>query len=163
MTKYHHHSQEEKQKAIDLYISNGFSPSKVERELGYPCKSTLLRWYNDYRRRGYVRGPKKWEGKYSEAEKRRAVEHYLATGKNVSKTIREIGYSGHSLLCKWIDEFAPGKRKTTKSHGKFTEKERLAILEEANSCKPKELYEKYNISPSTFYNWRRTHAGKSKN
>lgn len=83
----YHHTQAEKQAAIDLCISSGRSPSAVERTLGYLGESTLSRWYRDYPRRDYVRGPKKWPGKFTEEQKRAAVGPYLATGKNASKTV----------------------------------------------------------------------------
>ncbi|WP_165053127.1 MULTISPECIES: transposase, partial [unclassified Adlercreutzia] len=87
---YHHHTQEEKQAAIDLYVTGGHSPITVKRTLGYPDASTLSRWYRDYLQRGYVRGPEKWSGKFTEEQERIAVEHYLSTGKNGSKAAREL-------------------------------------------------------------------------
>lgn len=83
----YHHTQAEKQAAIDLCISSGRSPSAVERTLGYPDASTPSRWYRDYLRRGYAREPEKWPGKFAEEQKRAAVGRYLATGKNASKTV----------------------------------------------------------------------------
>lgn len=38
---HHHHTQEKKRAAIDLYISSGFSPTTVKRTLGHPSRSTL--------------------------------------------------------------------------------------------------------------------------
>ena len=54
---YHHHTQEEKRAAIELYISGGFSPAAVKRKPGYPDRSTLSRWYRDYLEGGYGRAP----------------------------------------------------------------------------------------------------------
>lgn len=158
---YHHHTQEEKQAAIELYISSGYSPSAVKSALGYPDKSTLSRWYRDYLKRGYVRGPRKWGGKFSEEQKKIAVEHYLSNGKNGLRTVRELGYPSRSLLSQWVDELAPGMRKTTKPHRKFTDDERIeTLLESATAPTIKEVVEKHDIDKVTFYNWRKKFLGK---
>ncbi len=158
---YHHHTQEEKQAAIDLYIASGHSPSAVKNALGYPDASTLSRWYNDHLRRGYVRGPEKWPGKFTEEQKRAAVEHYFSTGKNGSKTVRELGYPSRALLSRWIDELAPGMRKTTKPHKRFSDEERMAtLLESATAPTVKQVIEAHDIDKVTFYNWRRKFLGQ---
>ena len=158
---YHHHTQEEKQAAVELYISSGFSPTTVKRTLGYPSRSTLSHWYHDYLRRGYVRGPDKWPGKFTEEQKRIAVEHYLSTGKNGSQAVRDLGYPSRTLLSQWIDEFAPGRRKTTKPHKRFTDEERIAVLlESAITPTVKQVIEAHDIDKVTFYNWRKRFLGE---
>lgn len=104
------YTQEERQKAVDLYISSGFSPTTVKRKLGYPCKATLLSWYHDYLRRGYVRGPGIWPPRFSEGQKKTAVEYYLSAGKSLSQTVRDLGYPSRTLLSRWVDELAPSAR-----------------------------------------------------
>lgn len=158
---YHHHTQEEKQAAIDLYISSGFSPTTVKRTLGYPSRSTLSHWYHDYLERGYVRGPDKWPGKFTEEQKQTAVERYLATGRNGSRTVRELGYPSRTLLSQWIDELAPDMRKTDRPHGKFTDEERIAILLESTIAPAvKQVIEHHDIDKVTFYNWRKKFLGE---
>lgn len=158
---YHHHTQEEKQAAIELYISSGFSPTTVKRTLGFPSRSTLSHWYRDYLRRGYVRGPEKWPGKFTEEQKRTAVEHYLSTGKNGSKTVRELGYPSRTLLSQWVDELAPGERKTDKPHRRFTDEERIdVLLGSAAAPTVKQVVEAHDIDKVTFYNWRRRFLGQ---
>ena len=158
---YHHHTQEEKQKAIELYISSGYSSMTVKRILGYPDSSTLSRWYRDYLSKGYVRGPSKWSGKFTEEQKRVAVEHYLSTGKNGLKTVRDLGYPSRTLLSQWIDELAPGMRKVTKSHKRFSDEERIeTLLESATAPAIKQVVESSDIDKVTFYNWRKKLLGK---
>lgn len=125
------HPKKEKQGAIDLYISSGFSPTTVQRTLGYPSRSTLSHWYHDYLEMGYVRAPERWKGKFTEEQKRVAVKHYLSTGRNGSKTVRDLGYPSRSLLTQWVDELAPGMRKTIKPHKRFTDEERTEVLLES--------------------------------
>ena len=157
----YHHTQEEKQKAIELYIRSGFSPTTVQRTLGYPSRSTLSHWYHDYLKRGYVRAPKHWTGKFTEEQKRIAIDHYLATGRNASKTVRDLGYPSRTLLSQWIDELAPGMRKTTKPHKKFTDEERIEVLlKSAKTPTVKQVIKDFNIDKVTFYNWRKKFLGK---
>lgn len=158
---YHHHAQEEKQAAIDLYISNGFSPTTVKRTLGYPSRSTLSHWYHDYLQRGYVRGLEHWTGKLTEDQKKAADEDYLANGRNILRTVNELGYPSRTLLSQWIDELAPGMRKTTKPHRRFTDDERMSILiESATAPTVKQVIEDHDIDEITFYNWRKSFLGE---
>ena len=157
----HHHTQEEKQAAIQLYIDSRHSASTVKRILGYPDVSTLSRWYRDYLSKGYIRAPIKRLGKFTEEQKRIAVRHYFSTGKNMSKTVRDLGYPGRTLLSQWIDELAPGMRKTNKPHRNFTDEERIEILLEAAAAPTiKEVIKKHNIDKVTFYNWKKKFLGK---
>lgn len=43
-------------------------------------------------------------------------------------TVKELGYPCRTLLSQWIDELAPGMRKITKPHKRFSNDERRAIL-----------------------------------
>lgn len=158
---YHHHTQKEKQAAVELYISSGFSPTAVKRKLGYPSRSTLSHWYHDYLQKGYVRGPEKWLGKFSDEQKRIAVEHYLSIGRNGLQTVRDLGYPSRTLLSQWVDELAPDMRKTTKPHKKFTDEERIdVLLESAATSTVKQVIEAHDIDKVTFYNWRKRFLGK---
>ncbi len=94
---HHHHTQEEKQAAVGLYISSGFSPAAVKRALGYPSRSTLPHWHHDYLRRGYARKPEKRPGKFTEEQKRIAVERRFSTRRNGLQTVRGLGYPSRTL------------------------------------------------------------------
>lgn len=159
---YHHRTQAEKQAAIDLYISSGFSPTAVKRKLGYPSRSQISRWYHDYLKDGYVRGPDKWSGKFTDEQKQVAVDHYLANGRNGSKTVRDPGYPSRTLLTQWIDELAPGERKCDKPHKRLTEADKASVLARAYSgaTPVKETVDTAGINKVTFYNWRKEFLGK---
>ena len=43
------HSYEERMKAVQLFIKYDLSVADTIRELGYPTRNTLIRWYNEER------------------------------------------------------------------------------------------------------------------
>lgn len=128
----HHHTQAEKQAAIDPYISSGFSPTAAKRKLGYPSRSQISRWYHDYLKDGYARGSDKRPGKFTDEQKRVAVDHYLANGRNGSKTVRDLGYPSRTLLTQRIDGLAPGERKCDKPRKRLTEADKASVLARAH-------------------------------
>ena len=108
------YSREERIKAVGLYIKYGRRPKAVMRELGYPKgKASLKSWHRDYleeQRTGIVKVRKQRESKYSDEQKRRAVDHYFEYGCCRAYTIRELGYPSSATLVEWIDELEPGRR-----------------------------------------------------
>lgn len=156
MATHHHRIQEEKQAAIDLCESSSHSPSTVRRTLGCPDASTLSRWYRDYLRRGYARGPDKRSGKFTDEQKRAAVEHHLSVGRNGSRTVRDLGYPGRTSLGQRVDEFAPGARKTAKPHREFTDEGRTdALIGSATAPAAKQAIADRGIDRVAFCNRRK--------
>ena len=49
--------------------------------------------------------------RYTEEQKRAAVDHYLTHGRRASRTMRQMGYPSKEVLASWIDELAPGERR----------------------------------------------------
>lgn len=50
--------------------------------------------------------------RYTDEQKRAAVDHYLGHGRRLKRTMRRLGYpKSKTLLMAWIDELAPGQRK----------------------------------------------------
>lgn len=45
--------------------------------------------------------------RYTEEQKRAAVDHYLTHGRRASRTMRQMGYPSKEVLASWIDELAP--------------------------------------------------------
>ena len=160
MAKFRHHTQEEKQRAIELYISSGFSPTFVRRTLGYPSRSMLSRWYNDYLRDGFVRKPEKWAGKYTAEQKKKAIEYYLNHGKNRAKTVRDLGYPSQTLLYEWTKEFTPKKHRTYKPPKKFSAEDCIEILVELAASRVTQVAERHDISEATLYNWQKKFLGE---
>lgn len=96
------YSREERLKAIKLYIKYGCSATAAINELGYPCWDTLNTWYKEYleeEKTGIIRIAK--YKKYTIEQKIIAVDYYLEHGRNLCRTIKNIGYPSRDLLKKW--------------------------------------------------------------
>ncbi|WP_290867364.1 IS3 family transposase [Aquabacterium sp.] len=101
------YSYEDRLRAVQLYIKLGKRIGLTIRQLGYPTKNALRNWYREFEtsqdlRAGYARRPR-----YSEADKRRAVEHYLEHGRCIALTIKALGYSSRAMLSAWLQELHP--------------------------------------------------------
>ena len=87
------YSYEDRVRAVQLYIKLGKRSGATIRQLGYPTKNSLKNWHEEYERshdlsRGYVRS----KPKYSQAQKERAIEHYLEHGRRIAFTVKALGY-----------------------------------------------------------------------
>jgi len=103
-------SYEDRLRAVQLYIKLGKRIGLTIRQLGYPTKNALRNWYREFEssqdlRAGYARRPR-----YSEADKRRAVDHYLEHGRCIALTIKALGYPSRALFSAWLQEFHPQDR-----------------------------------------------------
>lgn len=101
------YSYEDRLRAVRLYIKLGKRISLAIRQLGYPTKNALKTWYLEYEQRadlpaGYVRRPR-----FTQTQKERAVEHYLAHGQCIAATTKSLGYPSRSLLSAWLRELHP--------------------------------------------------------
>ncbi|MGV2481075.1 UNVERIFIED_CONTAM: transposase, partial [Salmonella enterica subsp. enterica serovar Weltevreden] len=73
---------------------------------------------------GYVRPPK-----FTQEQKVRAVEHYLAHGRNVAFTMRALGYPGRASLHAWVQEVNPNARPRVLGALSSMADKRAAVLE----------------------------------
>lgn len=107
------YSTEQRRLAIETFIRFDHSYADTIAELGYPDRHTLNNWWREYGETGEVPvGKMIREPRFSDDQKREAVEHYLGHGKSLSRTMRALGYpKGSDTLRGWIDELAPGQRK----------------------------------------------------
>ena len=101
------YSYEDRLRAVRLYIKLGMRIGLTIRQLGYPTKNALKTWCREYEQQpdlpaGYAR-----RSRFSQAQKERAVEHYLAHGRCIAATIRSLGYPSRSLLSAWLQELHP--------------------------------------------------------
>lgn len=104
------YSYEDRVRAVRLYIKLGKRVGLTIRQLGYPTENALKGWYREYEERGdlptgYARQPM-----YSQAQKDRAVEHYLEHGRCIVATIKALGYPSRDLLSAWIEQVYPQGR-----------------------------------------------------
>ena len=112
MAKY---SREQRDRAVDLYVRYERCAADVIRELGYPSRGMLPVWYRERleeERTGVPSRRGERYRRYTDEQKRAAVDHYLGHGRRLKRTMRALGYpKSHELLTAWIDELAPGRRK----------------------------------------------------
>lgn len=105
------------------------------------------------------------ELRFSDDQKREAVEHYLSHGKSLSRTMRALGYpKSRMTLCGWIDELAPGQRKyrgpNPRREPVSVEKKVQVIAElEARAGPAAQIAEKHGVSRTAPYAWRREIMG----
>lgn len=105
------YSREDKQNAVDLLIKYNFAYSTVIREIGYPkSRTTLRKWYYEFRAKGCLTESNNRKPKYSIDDKNKAINHYLEYGKNISNTVRVLGYPSRVILSNWIQEAGVEKK-----------------------------------------------------
>ncbi|MDY5275031.1 MAG: IS3 family transposase [Atopobiaceae bacterium] len=160
------YSTEQRKLAIETFIRFGHSYADTIAELGYPDRHTLNSWWREYRETGEVPvGKMIREPRFSDGQKREAVEHYLGHGKSLSRTMRALGYpKGSDTLRGWIDELAPGQRKHRGPNPKRDpvpiEKKVQVVAElEARTGPAAEIAEKHGVSRTAPYIWRREIMG----
>ena len=113
-------SHEERMKAIQLFLKYDCSYTATIRELGYPSISALRKWYKEYLESGELHHEYRKKSKYSEEQKRIAVNHYFEYGQCYARTIRMLGYPNRESLRQWCEELVLGARKPRKSAVKLT-------------------------------------------
>ena len=154
------YSREKRMKAIELYIKYDKCAADVIHELGYPDRKSLRSWYKAYleeQETGVVRDLDSAYTKYSPEQKKAAVEYYLEHGRNLSRTIRALGYPSRGMLSSWCDELAPGTRKMLVAGVKFTQEQKreavIALCTRIGSVK--DVAERYGVTREALYNWKR--------
>jgi transposase-like protein len=86
------YSYEDRMRAVELYVKLGKRAHATIRQLGYSTKNALKHWYHEFARghdlsAGYIRTKQR----YSDEQKRIAVEHYLDNGRCLAWTIKALG------------------------------------------------------------------------
>lgn len=101
------YSYEDRLRAVQLYVKLGKRIGLTIQQLGYPTKNALKTWYREYQQSHELRAGYTRPAKFSQAEKERAVEHYLEHGQSIAATIKAPGYPCRSLLSAWLQELHP--------------------------------------------------------
>ena len=151
------YSREEKLKAVELFIKYDKSPASVIRELGYPCRATLYAWYEEYLANGCRMPSTSAYRRYTEDQKRGAVDHFFEHGRCLARTMRALGYPSQKLLAAWIDEFEPGRRPKRSSARRFSHeaKEQAVVDLVARRGAAKVIADGLGIERAKPYNWKR--------
>ena len=98
------YSYEDRMRAVRLFIECDHSEAATVRKLGCPARRTLREWYREFAESGDLHPTYPKRAKFSEEQKRAAVDYYLLHGRNISGTIRALGYPSPETLRGWIDE-----------------------------------------------------------
>ncbi|MET3119456.1 transposase-like protein [Undibacterium sp. GrIS 1.8] len=85
------YSYEDRIRAVRLYVKLGKRIAATIQQLGYPTKNVLKSWYRELERccdlpEGYVRS----KSKYSNDQKKAAVEHYLSHNRCMAGTSKVL-------------------------------------------------------------------------
>jgi transposase InsO family protein/transposase-like protein len=160
------YSQEERNRAIALYIKYDKSASDVVHELGYPTQACLRIWYKEHleEQRTGVQRPAdgRYSTRYSPEQKRVAVDHYLEHGRRISRTVRALGYPSKQLLGDWIRELAPDMRRQRCGGVQLGEEQKRSAVIDLCSGKgsAKDIAEAYGTRPESLRKWKSDLLGK---
>jgi putative transposase len=160
------YSYEDRLKAVLLYIQYDKSYASVFRELGYPPSSHSIKlWYKEYEENGDLHRSYTSTSKYSDEQRKAAVQYYVEHGRSKSGTVKSLGYPTRQQLTAWIKQDLPDEvRSCTQSqslvHLSKEQKEQVAIELCTRDGSAQEIADKYNVSRYSVYNWAWDLLGK---
>ena len=158
------YSKEERKRAIDLLLKYDLCFSDTIAELGYPDYSSLRQWYADYLKEQEtgIERPDNPYVKYTQEQKEAAVDYYNNHGRNISRTIRAMGYPSRVLLASWIKEISPDTRKLKRKPLQYSqEQKRQAVVDLCSrEGTASEIAQKYGADKASIYAWRRQLLGE---
>ena len=162
------YSYEDRIRAVKFYITCGYNAAYTVSKLGYPDASNLKHWYKEYSESNDLHKGRKKVSKFSDREKRDAVDYYFAHDRNALQTVKALGYPSRPLLIQWVKELCPeeGKRrcKSFKSHVRCSQEEKIqAVMESCKgNLKIAQIAEIYGVTPSAVSVWRKELLGEGK-
>lgn len=159
------YSREEKLKAIKFYIQYDKKLRKTICKLGYPSRNALKEWYKEYMDTGTIDGVYHRDSKFAENEKEAAIKYYIEHGKNVSQTIRSLGYPSRNILKQWIAEYAPSAQRSCSYRKQMVE---FSLEQKSSAVKDlivrdktaKEIADDFGVDRTSLYNWKNRQLGK---
>lgn len=158
------YTREERMKAVELYIKHKKNATPVIRGLGYPGRSSLVRWYKIYmeeKKTGILHDGRIWFLQFPLEKRRYAVRCCFKNEWNFTKTVREIGYPCDKTLKKWCYELASGacKHRVGKRYT-LEDKRHGAEALYFRECTSYEVSAKLGIPRGTLYKWVEALIGK---
>ena len=160
------YSYEDRIKAVKLYIKLGRRTSATIRQLGYPTKNALKSWFWEYEKRNVLAiGYSRTKSKYSDEQKKVAVEHYLSHGFCIAATARALGYPGTETLRVWIREMHPETTKCVvskiRSVPRSDELKQTAVIGLCTRQESaQEVAKKLDVDRTTLYKWKNQLLGR---
>ena len=154
------YTNEQKMKAVELYIKYNHRATQVSRELGYPHPNFIARWYKEYLQNGTFRTKYERQNKYTEEQKQYALQYYQEHGCCATQTMRDLGYPSPFILRKWINEAYPDRKKYCASGGKMIkcsqEKKEKAVIDLcARNGSAQEVAKNHGVSREVLYKWEK--------
>ena len=154
------YSYEDRVRAVKLYIKLGKRTGATIRQLGYPTKNALKSWHREFERsRDLPMRYARSKPKYSDEQKKLAVDHYLDHGRCMTVTIKALGYPGRDSLAAWIAELHPKSANCLVGRAASVLRpaglKRAAVIELCTRQRSaKEVAEQIGVSRPTLYNWK---------
>lgn len=97
------YSLEQRLYAVDVLTKFNGNTRVTIRELGYPnSRQTLSKWYKEFTEKGELHKNFIKPRKCTDEDIEYTVNYYLKNGKNITKTVKDIGYPCRSVLSQWI-------------------------------------------------------------
>ena len=146
------YSYEERLKAVRLYIQYDKSYSSVFRELGYPPSSHSIKlWYKEYEETGDLHKSYSSSSKYSDEQRKAAVQYYVEHGRSKSRTVKALGYPTRQQLTEWLkqdlpDEVHPCTKGQSLVYLTKEQKEQVSIELCTRDGSAQEIANKYNVT-----------------
>jgi len=159
-------SYEDRIRAVRLYFELGKRSAATRRQLGCPTKNSLATWIREFSLQGNLRASyARSMQKYTEEQKKAAVEHFLTHGRCISFTRKALGYPGWDALTNWIREQAPHARKNTVGRGSrpphALASKRAAVYELcARQESAQAVAQRLDVDRVTLYNWKNQLLGR---
>ncbi len=159
------YSYEDRMKAVKLYEKYGKRAAAVIHELGYPDRHALVKWYREYIEKGDLKNRSSRKPKYTDEQRKEAVEYYCSHGKNLNLTVQILGYPSRATLSQWLSEDCPEEKRACKS-GIPTEyltqeqREQAAIDMCSRTGSAQEVANRYHVSRYTVYDCQWKAFGK---
>lgn len=163
------YSQEERIKAVQLYIESGNCEGEVIRVLGYPSPNTLRSWYKEYLCTGALHAASAPKPRYTEQQKAVAVAYFKDNKTTLTQACRALGYPTRYVLRRWILEINPELLKkdakhcaTSSSSVKYSQEQKLAAVEAmlVDGIPDYKVAAQYRVCKATIYKWRHQLLGK---
>lgn len=149
---------EQRTRAVELYIKYGLKAAATIRELGYPSSDQLRAWHKEWLGSGGSLHERSRASKaYSPQQKRAAVDHYLEHGRCNAYTRRELGYpKSAQKLAEWIDELAPGERRTAEPRTfSLGQKQEAVAALVGRSGSARQVADEVGSTRRALYKWKR--------
>lgn len=154
------YTYEQRMEAVNLYIEYGHRAAAVIRELGYPNRHMLVKWYKEFQETGNLHEAPIRHKKHSEEEKQRALKYYLEHGRSITQTTTHLGYPSQTTFKKWLNEAFPDREKHCISGGAMVEypqeKKREAVIDLCSrNGSANDIAQSHGVSRVTLYEWKK--------